>query len=97
MNFIKKDNFYLGLIIFIIGFSFNFYYANLGVFPVDSFLHYDLGYKFINNELPIRDYWIVHGLSLDIIQYFFFKIFGVNWVSYLLHSSIFNGVLALFL
>lgn len=96
MNFIKKDNFYLGLIIFIIGFGFNFYYANLGVFPVDSFLHYDSGFKFIANELPLRDYWIVHGLSLDIIQYFFFKIFGVNWVSYLLHSSIFNGVLALF-
>lgn len=82
--------------IFIIAFSLNAYYSNFGVFPIDTFLHYDSGYKFLNGEIPVRDFWIVHGLTIDLIQGFFFYFFGINWISYILHSSIFNGFIAVF-
>lgn len=59
-------------LIFIFALLWNAYYANLGVFPIDTFLHYDSGYKIINGEIPVRDYWIVHGLTIDLIQGFFF-------------------------
>ena len=71
-----KSRYYL---IFIGFFSFfvNYYYSNFGVFPIDTFLHYDSAYKILNNNYPIRDYWIVSGLFVDFFQAFFFKIFGV--------------------
>ena len=60
-------------VIFISAFSFfiNFYYSNLGSFPIDTFLHYDTGYRILKNEFPIRDYWIVSGAVVDFIQSFF--------------------------
>lgn len=56
-------------------------------------MHYDSAYKILNNEYPIRDYWIVSGLSVDFIQALFFKIFGTNWLAYTIHPSIFNCVI----
>ena len=86
---INKDILYF-LIISIIAFAANFYYANSGVFPIDTFLHYDSAYKILNSEFPIRDYWIVSGVFVDFLQSFFFKIFGVNWKAYIIHSSFIN-------
>ena len=85
------------LIIFLITFSFiiNQYYGNLGVFPVDSFSHFDTGYKVLLGDHPFKDYWIVSGPLLDYLQACFFYLFGVNWQSYLLHASIFNVILTL--
>ncbi len=83
--------------IFLVSFSFfiNFYTANIGVSPIDTFLHYDSGSRILKGIIPIRDYWIVHGLTIDYIQAFIFSIFGVNWTSYILHSSIVNVLLTL--
>ena len=83
---------------FLITFSFaiNYWTASRGVLPLDTFLHFDAGSRILNNELPIRDYWIVHGLFVDYIQSLFFKIFGVNWKSYVIHSSLFNLILTIF-
>ena len=88
-------------IIFLIGISFiaffiNFYTASRGVFPVDTFLHYDNGFRIILGENPIKDYWIVHGFLIDYLQAIFFKIFGNSWTSYIIHSSIFNLSICLF-
>ena len=49
------------LIFFVIIFSLliNQYYGNLGVFPVDSFSHFDTGYKILLGEYPFKDYWLV--------------------------------------
>mgnify|MGYP001293983899 CR=1 FL=1 len=96
----KKDtNNYLKVFSLIIicfySFFINFYYSNFGVFPIDTFLHYDSGYRILKNEFPIRDYWIVSGFIVDFIQAFFFKIFGINWVSYKIHSSLFNLVVSI--
>jgi hypothetical protein len=79
----------------IFSFFFNFWASNRGVFPIDTFLHYDSAYKILNNEIPIRDFWIIHGLALDYIQSIFFRLFGTNWISYIVHSSIINAIITL--
>ena len=71
-NSLKNKNILYFLIISIVAFTANFYYANLGVFPIDTFLHYDSAYKILNSEFPIRDYWIVSGVFVDFLQSFFF-------------------------
>lgn len=94
-KFFNTNFFYLIILIFF-SFSINFYYSNLGVFPIDTFLHYDSAYKIFKNEAPIKDYWIVSGIVIDYIQSIFFKVFGVSWTTYILHSSLFNSFLAAF-
>lgn len=83
--------YYLYLII-LIPFSFliNLFYSNIGVFPIDTFLHYDSAFRILEKEYPIRDYWVVSGLIVDVIQAFFFKIIGNSWFAYTIHPSIFN-------
>lgn len=70
--------------------SITFYYGYRGVLPLDSFLIYDAGYKLLNGFHPFKDYWSITGPVLDYFQFFFFKILGVNWLSYVIHSSIIN-------
>lgn len=83
-------------ILCIISFYLNFYVGSKGVYPVDTFLHYDSGYRILLGDHPVKDYWIVHGFIIDYIQAFFFKFFGNNWNSYLIHSSLFNLSLTIF-
>ena len=98
----KKNIFFLNinekiLIFFLILFSLliNQYYGNRGVFPVDSFAHFDSGFRVLLGEHPFKDYWVVSGPLLDYIQAIFFYFFGVNWQSYILHASFFNAILTL--
>ena len=79
----------------LISFSVNQYYAYLGVLPVDSFSTFNSGYDILNGSIPFKDYWVLKGVVLDFIQAGFFKVFGVSWFSYALHSSIFNSIFAL--
>ena len=83
-------------IIFLFSFLINIYYAKFGAFPIDTFLHYDSGYRILNNEFPVRDYWLVSSFAVDFLQALFFKIFGVNWFAYTIHSSLINAVIASF-
>ena len=94
MKKIYSKNIYI-IFLFIFAFLLNFYVANQGVLPVDTFLHYDSASRILSGSVPIRDYWVVHGISLDYIQAIFFFIFGVNWFSYILHSSIFNALISI--
>ena len=95
----KKKTFNINLFYIIslslYAFLINFYYSKLGSFPIDTFLHYDSAHRILNGDLPIKDYWIVSGLTVDFIQSFFFKIFGTSWFAYLLHSSVFNLVITI--
>ena len=94
MKIINKNYFYI-ISLSLLSFSINFYSANNGVLPIDTFLHYDSAKNILEGTLPIKNYWIVHGLTLDYMQAFFFKVFGVNWSSYILHSSIFNVLITI--
>ena len=79
----------------LISFTVNHYYAFIGVLPVDSFSTFNSGYDILNGSIPFKDYWVLKGIVLDIIQSGFFKVFGVSWFSYSLHSSTFNSIFAL--
>ena len=59
------------LIILLCSFFINFYYARIGVFPIDTFLHYDAAYRILTNEYPVRDFWVVSGLTVDFLEAFF--------------------------
>jgi len=83
---------FLGFFAFFI----NYWTGSRGVFPIDTFVHFDSAARILNNELPIRDYWIVHGLFVDYLQSIFFKVLGINWQAYIIHGSIFNSIIAIF-
>ena len=78
--FIRNKIFFYILIITISSTVINFYSGYRGVFPIDSFLIYDSGYKILNGFHPFKDYWSITGPILDYIQFIFFKLFGVNWL-----------------
>ena len=50
----------------------NQHYGNLGVFPIDTFLHFDSGYRILKGDHPFKDYWTVTAPAVDYIQAFFF-------------------------
>ena len=97
INLQKKllnTNFYIAIVIFFFSFFINKYYANLGVFPIDTFFHYDSGYRILNNQYPTKDFWITTGIFIDFLQSLFFKILGVSWSTYVFHSSFINGIIS---
>ncbi len=79
--------------LFVISIIINQFYANKGVFPMDSFIHFDPAYRILNGEFPLRDFWVAHGIFVDYLQSLFFLFLGVSWKSYVFHASLFNGFL----
>ena len=86
----------LSLILFSISVLFPIYFGFKGVLPIDSFLIFNSGYNILNDFHPFKDYWSITGPLLDYIQFVFFKIFGINWVSYTAHSAFINLILSFF-
>jgi len=82
------------LVLFLFSLIINQYYGNKGVFPVDSFAHFDSGYRILLGEYPFKDYWIVSGAFVDYFQAIIFYFFGVNWQSYIFHASLINAILS---
>ena len=74
-NSLTNDKFLL-FIIFFISFLLNKYYANLGVFPIDTFFHFDTGFRVLNGEYPVKDFWVVSGILVDYLEAFFFLHIG---------------------
>ena len=91
-NFIFNN--YRGIVLFFISIVFCYFTGNRGIFPIDSFSHYDSGYRILNGEHPFRDYWVVSGPFIDYIQSIIFFIFGTSWQSYILNSAILNGIIS---
>ena len=88
----NKNNYFL--IVLINSFLFSIYYGYRGVYPIDSFLIFNAGYKVLNNFHPFKDYWTITGPLLDYIQSVLFLIFKINWFSYVLHAALINSLLA---
>ena len=88
---LNKQTFFI-FFLFIFSILINQYYGNKGLFPVDSFSHFDTGFRVLLGEYPFRDYWVVSGPLIDYLQALFFYIFGINWQAYVLHASIINGI-----
>ena len=83
------------LLIFIFSIIINHYYASLGAFPLDTFYHFDLGFRMLQGEVPFTDIWMVSGVLINYIQAFFFYILGTNWTSYVFHASLINGLISI--
>ena len=92
-NLINQNLFYLSLII-LSSLIFTFYSGYKGIFPIDSFLIFDAGFKVLNDYHPFRDYWSITGPFLDYIQFLFFKVLGVSWKTYVFHAAIINILLS---
>ncbi len=86
---------FLVFIILVFSLIINQYYANRGVFPIESFAHFDIAFRIINGDIPFQDYWLVSGLFIDYLQAFFFKVFGQNFQVYIFHASIINCLLTI--
>ena len=84
----EEKIFILALILFSL--FINKYYGNRGVFPIDSFSHFDTGFRILLGEFPFKDFWVISGPFVDYLQAFFFYFFGVSWQSYILHASLVN-------
>ena len=89
-----KKKFFITFL-FLFSLIINQYYGNIGIFPVDSFAHFDTGFRILLGEYPFKDYWVVSGPLVDYFQAIFFYLFGVNWQIYLLHASLMNAALTL--
>lgn len=73
----------------------NYYYGSIGVLPINTFSYFDTGYRIINGEAPFVDYWTISGPFIDLLQAFYFSLFGVNWNSYILNGIIINLIVTL--
>ena len=94
LKFFISNNFF-SLLLFCFAVLICQFAGNRGVFPIDSFAHYDSGFRVLKGEHPFKDYWVVSGPLIDYIQSLIFSIFGTSWQSYLLNASLFNGILSL--
>ena len=82
-------------LLLILSVSVNNYYGSIGVFPVDSFAFFDSAYSINQGIVPFRDYWVMNGPIVDLIQSIFFRLLGTNWTAYLLHASLINAFFAI--
>ena len=89
----NKENLFI-LFLFFFSLLINQYYGNKGIFPADSFAHFDTGSRILLGEHPFKNFWIVSGPFIDYVQAIFFYFFGVNWQSYVFHASLINGILS---
>ena len=78
------------LIISLFAFSINFYYGHQGLMPLDDLQNFNPGFRVLQGDFPFRDYYSVTGPFLDILQSIIYKIFGINWQSFVLHASLMN-------
>ena len=62
---------------------------------MDNTVLFNGGYRVLKGYIPFTDYWLVTGPLLDYINALFFKLFGISWSTYIIHSSIINSLLAL--
>ena len=87
----KKKYFFYIIILMTFSFFINVFFGSRGVYPVDTFIHFDQGFRILKNDHPVKDYWIVHGFFVDYMQAMFFSLFGENWKAYVYHASFLNS------
>ena len=92
---LKINNLICLVLLSFISFTVNYYYGSLGVLPIDTFAFFDTGYRLNNGDVPFKDYWTISGPFIDILQSFYFNIFGYSWKSYILNGSIINLIFSI--
>ena len=62
-------------ILAVFAFFINYFFSNIGVYPIDTFSFFDSGYLITKGYHPIKDFWVISGILVDYIQALFFLIF----------------------
>lgn len=75
----------------------NLYFGFSGIHPLDDFLNFNCGYRILSGDIPYQSYYSITGSFLCILQAYFYEYFGINWLSFVAHASIFNLVLSVVL
>jgi len=83
------------ILLSVFSFFINYYYGNIGTFPIDTFAFFDTSYNILIDRHPFRDIWITTGFLVDYIQALFFIVFGLNWSSAVIHASTINLLVSL--
>ena len=84
------------LLLTVLSFYINYYFANKGLYPIDTFAFFDSGYLITKGYHPIKDFWVISGIVPDYLQAIFFKTFGINWNAYVFHASMLNSAISIF-
>ena len=75
-----KKKFFITFL-FLFSLIINQYYGNIGIFPVDSFAHFDTGFRILLGEYPFKDYWVVSGPLVDYFQAIFLYLILVSFIA----------------
>ena len=65
----------------------------LEFFQLIVFLLLIAAFEILNGKYPFKDFFTITGPFLDFTQAIFFYIFGLNWISYILHAALINSLL----
>jgi hypothetical protein len=84
----------IGLLLFF-SFIVNYYYGHQGLMPLDDLQNFNSGFRVKLGDFPFIDYFSITGPILDIWQSNIYKVFGVNWQSFVIHASIMNCLYSL--
>ena len=85
----------LTILLALLAFLINYHYGFIGIMPMDNTVLFNGGYRVLKGYIPFNDYWLVTGPLLDYLNAFFFKLLGISWSTFIIHSSIFNSILAI--
>jgi len=80
----------LGIVIF--SFYLCFRSGAKGFFPIDQSIVFDGGYRICSGQVPYKDFVIPFGPVVFWLQAVFFKLFGTNYFSYMLHAALINSL-----
>ena len=89
----KAFNFFAYFAISLYAFYLAFQSGRNGFFALDQSIIFDGAYRIISGQTPYRDFFMPIGPVVFWIQAVFFKLFGVNYTAYLLHSAFVNMVI----
>ncbi len=78
------------LLISIFSFLLNFESGRRGLFPRDQSIIFDGSYRILQGQIPYKDFLSPVGPLPFYIHALFFKLFGINYSSYILGSSLIN-------
>ena len=57
------------ILLSILAFYINYYYANKGLYPIDTFSFFDTSYYITEGQHPIKDFWVISGIFVDYFQH----------------------------
>ena len=77
---------------FLLPFFYCLYFGRIGFNPLDSSIVFDGGYRILQGEHYLADFFAPAGYVPSLVQSLFFFILGVNWFALCLHAALFNGL-----